>query len=38
MSLIDTLQKFLDGLKSKMLKNYAKILKMTQSLKIKSQI
>ena len=35
MSLIYTLPEFLDGLKSKMLKNYDRTLRMTQSLKIK---
>ena len=38
MSLIYTLLEFLDGLKSKMLKNYDKTLRMTQSLKIKWRI
>ena len=35
MSLIYTLPEFLDGLKSRMLKNYGKTLRMTQLLKIK---
>ena len=38
MSLIYTLLEFLDGLKSKMLRNYEKTLRMTQSLKIKWRI
>ena len=38
MSLIYTLPEFLDGLKSKMLKNYDRTLRKTQSLKIKWQI
>ena len=35
MSLIHTLREFLDGLKSRMLKNFDRTLRMTQSLKIK---
>ena len=38
MSLIYTLTEFLDGLKSRMLKNYDRTLRMTQSLKIKWRI
>ena len=38
MSLIYTLLEFLDGLKSRMLKNYDRALRMTQSLKIKWRI
>ena len=38
MSLIYTLPEFLDGLKSRMLKNYDRTLRMTQSLKIKWRI
>ena len=37
MSLIYTLPEFIDGLKSRMLTNYDRTLKMTQSLKIKWQ-
>ena len=35
---ISTLLVFLDGLKSRMLKNYGRTLRMTQSLKIKWRI
>ena len=38
MSLLYTLPEFLDGLKSRMLKNYDRTLRMTQSLKIKWRI
>ena len=38
MSLIYTLPEFLDGLKSKMLKNYDTALRKTESLKIKWRI
>ena len=38
MSLIYTLLEFPHGLKSRMLKNYGKTFRMTQSLKIKWQI
>ena len=38
MSLIYTLPEFSDGLKSRMLKNYDRALRMTQSLKIKANL